>query len=87
MARNKIIVIELEEDIFTRQGCKDISVTVFSSSQRQTVQVIYDVQQKTITIPSIAMIGTYEMVMIAWVDGLQEIEIVEVEFTITVIDT
>ena len=87
MARNKIIVIELEEDIFTRQGCKDISVTVFSSSQRQTIQVIYDVQQKTITIPSIAMIGTYEMVMIAWVDGLQEIEIVEVEFTITVIDT
>ena len=87
MARNKIRVIELEEDIFTRQGCKDISVTVFSSSQRQTVQVIYDVQQKTITIPSIAMIGTYEMVMIAWVDGLQEIEIVEVEFTITVIDT
>ena len=87
MARNKIRVIELEDDIFTRQGCKDISVTVFSSSQRQTVQVIYDVQQKTITIPSIAMIGTYEMVMIAWVDGLQEIEIVEVEFTITVIDT
>ena len=87
MARNKIRVIELEEDIFTRQGCKDISVTVFSSSQRQTIQVIYDVQEKTITIPSIAMIGTYEMVMIAWVDGLQEIEIVEVEFTITVIDT
>ena len=51
------------------------------------MEVIYDIEEKSLSVESIGAIGRFEMVMIAWIDGLGQVEIQEVDFTVIVVET
>jgi hypothetical protein len=76
-------VIELDEQIFTINGCENI--TVGYSNLPSHLRVDYSHEDETITVMG-TLAGVFDLVILAWVDGAPLVEIAEVEFTVEVTD-
>jgi hypothetical protein len=75
VGRNASKIIELEEDIFSRDSCFGISFDI--PNLPSELSVVYDIEEGVLNVRG-TVIGVYELVMVAWVDGFQDIEIAQV---------